>query len=345
MPGSIQDDILTYVYQQVPLGKYRYKILKNKDDLMFLKSRPHYVGPNYYGYDNLLVFIKIKNNFYSFFIERNTLTYSKEHLDMSRVIMNKINVYTTADIYNGTILDGILSNKDGKKIYIVTDAYQVAGKSFLNIEYKVKMQQLKDIVSTKIKKNKHTDNIDFYVDNVKTYIDLDAMTDISNNKINCLNNLSARGLIFYPPISGNKFIFTINNNNKKNQYNKKLSNSESESSDDESSDSDDEKKASLKNDEEKKTNYGQPIDTEGVFLMKQTSISDVYDLFLNKNKLKVKIGIAYVSGINSSKAYKKFFSDGNDKIRVECTWNQRFNKWQPKEITDEDIDDIAKLYD
>ena len=355
---NVQEAIITYIYQQIPLKNFRYKILKDKDDLSYLRKNQHYIAPNYYGHNNLLVLTKIGTNFYSFFIDRKTLTYSKDKLDISRVIIKKIKIFAAADLYNGTILDGILVNNNKKQTFIITDAYYVSGKSFLNIDYKTKMQQLKNIISKKIKKSDAADDIEYYVDDVKTYIDLETMADIKKNKINTFNEFNSRGLIFYPSISGKKFIYTINNNQKnlnKNsiheskheskkdvhvKFKKSLSNKKIES-DDESSSSDSE---SSDDDSNKKTNYKSPKKEIGTFLMKKTITSDIYDLCLNNDSKKVKIGIAYIPSISASKKCREFFEDDVNEVIVNCHWHEKFTKWIPDDLSKKKVDSVETIY-
>ena len=362
---NIIDIILTYVYQQLTLGDFKYKILKTEEDLLFLKGKQHYIAPNYYGYNNLLVFTKYKNDPYSVFIDRTTLKYSKDKLDLSRVKIQETKIYTTMDFYNGTILDGILTTSNGRKTYIITDVYYVAGQSFVKREYKEKMKQIKDIINTKIKQNKNSDNIDFYVDDVRTYMDLETLVDYKNNKINSSNNFNSRGLIFYPCISGQKFIYTIKtnnnsgitgnqkslnvNNNNRLKSDKKFessSSSDDTSSSDESSDSD--CKTIIKKEKvtDKQINLKNPKVTDGTFLMKKTITSDVFELFLNDGKKTVRIGIAHISGIAASKKCRKFFEDEEDEeVIVDCVWNKKFEKWMPDCISDNKIDALKTIYD
>ena len=364
---NIIDIILTYVYQQLNLGDFKYKILKTQEDLLFLQGKQHYIAPNYYGYNNLLVFTKYKNDPYSVFIDRTTLKYSKDKLDMSRVKIQETKIYTTMDFYNGTILDGILTTSNGRKTYIITDVYYVAGKSFVKIEYKDKMRQIKDIINTKIKKNKNSDNIDFYVDDVRTYMDIETLVDYKNNKINSSNNFNSRGLIFYPCISGQKFIYTIKVNNMNDEnyprlktdvnVNKRLKSdkkfessssdeSSSSSSSDESSDSDEKSVVKKEKDTDKKINLKNPKVTDATFLMKKTITSDVFELFLNEGKKTVRIGIAHISGIAASKKCRKFFEDEeNEEVIVDCVWNKKFEKWMPDCISDDKVDTLNTIYD
>ena len=403
---NTQDTILTYIYQQIPLGKYRYKMLKTKEDLDFLKKNPHYIAPNYYGHNNLLVLTKIGTDFYSFFIDRKTLTYSKDKLDSSRVVMKKIKIFATADLYNGTILDGILVNNNKKQSFIVTDAYQISGKSFLNIEYKLKMQQLKNILSKKIKKLDAADDIEYYVDDFKTYIDLETMTDVKKNKINTFNEFNSRGIIFYPSISGHKFIFTLNNVSKDNSqhdgnsmheiknkltYNSTIkksmdksnahvkfakktirpqgdnsvesdsesSDSSSDSDSDSSSDSDsdssndsdsssddssDDSSSDSSGDSDKKVDYKSPSAETGIFLMKKTITSDVYELYLDNNKKKVKIGIALITGISCSKKCRDYFPNDIEEVIIKCNWHKKFTKWVPDDLSKKKLDSIKSIY-
>jgi hypothetical protein len=348
--SKTKENLVTYVFQCLKLNKYRYKVLRTKNDLEYIKTNIHYVGCNYYGYNHLLVFTKLNNDLYSFFIDRKTLSYSHSTIDLKKVSIKQVKFYVHADLYNGTILDGIFNEQNNVKTFIITDAYMVSGKSFVNIEYKTKLQQIKQDVISHIKTNEKSDDINIIVETPLTYCDLKNITDVENNIIKSRNNINCRGLIFYPRLSGHKFIFTL-------PPKKKLI---SESSDDESKAQTLVKKDSS-NREHKSglTVNTNPTVEKANILMKKTNTVDVYDMYLRQTKKKmIKIGIAHVPSTKISKMCKSFYtkdsSDSSDSsepetknndVVVQCEWIQKFKKWQPVIRINNEPDFIDDIYE
>jgi hypothetical protein len=299
-----KESLITYIYQYLPLGRYRYKIISNETDLNFLKQNQHYVGFNYYGFNNLLIFTKLNNSYYSFFIDRKTLSYSKDKISLKKVSIRQIKLEAHIDLYNGTIIDGIVNNQNGKITFVITDAYYVAGKPFMKIEYKTKLQQLKTDLINKIKVNKKTDQINIIVDEVYTYKDLllPTLVDINNDILKPTNGINARGLIFYPRISGQKYIFTVNPKTKKPIQNKSPVLSESD------------EEVVTKNPIKTTNPYADmdPSVNKSNMLIKKTKLVDVYDMYLRETKKKfVKVGIAHIPNTKVSKLCKSFFESSD----------------------------------
>jgi len=65
--------IINYIYDTIDPFKYRYRLLKSKEDMNYLKSNPHYIAPNFFGFNYFLIFIGIKEIDYCVCIESRTL--------------------------------------------------------------------------------------------------------------------------------------------------------------------------------------------------------------------------------------------------------------------------------
>jgi len=83
------------------------------------------------------------------------------------------------------------------------------------------------------------------------------------------------------------------------------------------------------------------------FKIVKTLKPDIYDLYIKEKDTLKKYGIACVPTMKSSKILRKIFIEGGEEetIVVECSYNKRFEKWEPtKRIEGGNVSDI-KLMD
>lgn len=339
--ADTKDQLLAYIYQHVPIRKLRYTMINSDKIVKYLKANPHYFGFNFYGFNNLLVFVKLKDSYYSFFVDRKTLSYQEKYVDKNRVIINQIKLKVDEKIYRGTILDGIY-NFQNNKTFVITDAYYIEGKSYLGIEYKEKMNLVKEYILPKIQIDEDTDKIKFFIDNVYTYNDLKHI-DKDTGKFGLIGNksekyvkipLNSRGLIFYPNKSDCKYIFNLSTKKQSDLANV---------SDDELNEVVPIKH--VKDEKKTKKEIMIPIVEEAIMLMKQTNTDGIYELFLKKtNKKYVKIGIAYIKTIKITKLCKSLFKTKDDEVIVSCIWQSKFKKWSPTDHSTKNVNFIDDIY-
>lgn len=212
MTSDIKENLIAYIFQTISLDKYKYILIKDTTDLDYICKNNPYYGYNYYGFNHFLVFLKLNNTRYSFFIDRKTLKYDKKKIkDYNSVITTKARLTIDHSLYNGTILDGILNTQNGKKTFIITDAFYVGGESYLDIEYKTKMEKLKTNLLSKIETNgENDDNIKFLIDDVYNDIEFKKKNDLKTNTLKPSLGVNARGIICYPTKSGVKYIQNFN---------------------------------------------------------------------------------------------------------------------------------------
>lgn len=321
MPSK-REEIISYVYKNVKLTNFRYKVVTNEEvDLAFLKLNPHYVGLNYYGTSSLLVFIKLQDNYYSVIINRKTLTYNKDKIVLEKVNIEPVVLEIQSKLYKGTILDGIMYVNGATRIFIITDVYFVAGVDFTAMDYKQKLETIQSKMIPKIKFNKKS-NFKIIVDKPFVYNQLPKISELEKKSKDKLHDLKTRGLIFYPKTSGQKYIYVMNENDKKKES--------SDSSDSESSNESDSEKG--------------PKKTTAIFYMKNGSKSGIYDLFLkDKDKIYRKIGIADVSKLKIGTLCESLLKD-EDRTIVSCKYNDSFKKWTPVEFSSESVSYIKDIY-
>src|SRR5690606_34801581 len=96
---NINRELIKYIYSTVEISKFKYEILRSKQQLGRFISNTYYVSPNYYGKNCLLVFTKIKSKYYSFLVDRRQLSYSIDKVNMDDVYIHHCNVEIDLSIY------------------------------------------------------------------------------------------------------------------------------------------------------------------------------------------------------------------------------------------------------
>lgn len=336
----VKQQIIKYIYDTIDISRFKYKILEYEYDLVLLKDNKYFVSPNYNGTNGLLVFIKLKDRFYSVIIDRRTLSYSSNLIDLEKVKIIPINIRLESSIYNGTIMDGILLyNTGNKKTFIINDIYYFEGSdmSLDNINHKLLN------VATYFENNTKDDPIlnDTILLTNKVY-DIAELKKLINNYIpKSKLSSSIKGIAFYPEKSSTKLIYLYNNcSTGKDDIVPNLPINMS---------------SVIKPVRTLTTNHNNSI--VGFFRIKKTDTVDVYNLYLvdieKKDNKKIarykKYCLAYLPSTECSQFCKDIFDKvGSDVALVECKYIADKDKWLPfRHVTDRklpsDISEIQKL--
>ena len=342
--NNIKNYLLDYLYNKLEVNEHKYTIIKNISDIYDLKSRKYYVSANSCGINSFIIFLKKDGNYYSYWIDRRSISYNRQSLKKSSVRITEIKLNVDLKLYDGTILDGILidndntivSNKNSlsnnKMYFMITDVFTLCGKSLITMDYKKKMYFI-SIMFEKIIENNSKNNIELYVSRPfeLNYLETLFKEYIENN----IKNYNIKGISFYPQYSGTKliYIFDKQDDNFKNKLfsrNFKINN-EDIKNDENSIDYLDNKKIF-------KFELNDPECIDDIILnleMKKTGIPDVYKLygvFYNNKKqyIKKKIGNAYIPTYILSLKCKIYFLNKNSLI-MSCYFNTNKNKWVPIE--------------
>ena len=366
---SIKETILDYLYNRIEIGDHKYTIIRNVGDIYELKNDRYYVSGNSCGINSIIIFMKKNNNYYSYLIDRRSISYNRQTLNKAKVRFTEIKLSVDLKMYDGTIIDGILIDNDANKIslknninnsgdnniveknenskmlFMITDVFVLNGKSIINMNYKKKMYLMNDIIN-KYVENNNKNNIELFIS--QPY-ELNQMSCLFQDNIqNNTKKYNIKGIAFYPELSGSKLIYIFDKNDEKVKEELLLGVEKIENN-------------FLKLEEEidskdlnyidKKIIYKYDIkDIENIkeiilnLEMKKTLINDVYKLyaiFNNKNKyIKKKIGIAYIPTFILSLKCKNLFLN-KENIIMKCLLIN--NKWIPLEESDINKIDIINL--
>ena len=201
--------LIKYIYDNLEISKFKYKILEYDYDLPLLKETKYFISPNYNGITGLLVFIKLKDKFYSFIIDRRTLSYNPNQVDIEKVKLYPVKCRLDISIYNGSILDGILlynvNNKSKIKNFIINDIYFFRGQDLTQDKIIYKLLNITTYLESFFKNDSQLNDINLIVNKLYTVNEIKKLVNhyIPITKFsNCI-----KGIAFYPEMSNTKLIY------------------------------------------------------------------------------------------------------------------------------------------
>lgn len=341
---KIKQILINFLYSKVKLSNFTYKQLSHKKDLELITSPEYVFMPYYNGIQSLLVFMRNKDRFYSFIIDKQTLPINKDNIILDNIKIYPISLHLTYKIYEGSIYEGITYIHNNKPMmFIINDVFYFQGEPKYNDLMKYKLLQM-DIYLKKYTNN--TDTFKLYINDYYTLDEIDKSINIINSKkkINDTNYiLFSNGIILYPNISSHRLVYNKNNN----MFINKLFNTPVK-----------EKIISNKHkilqDYVPKDIYKQ---IQLTFLMKKTQEVDNYELFLLTDKLQtstnkeayktISVGFAYIPTTEQSLYWHNIFLNEVSKLVV-CKYITTKNLWSPCVIADKNIklpDFIQKYFE
>lgn len=313
---NIKTLLARYITKNIDLTTFKYVIAEYKHDLEPLNNGKYYISPNYNGNLCLAIFVKIANKYYSYTVDKKTLTKNIQN-NIGEIKITKLNIRLDESVYNGTILDCTVINNfnnNARKNIVINDVYMFCGNNLmkdsiynklLNIEAYLKSMNNDDVLN----------DVTFMVNKLYNLYDIKQLisTHIPNSKFKTI----IKGVTFYSQYNYNKIIYLFSNSNK--------------------SSDDDQKQTIIR-----KSNVScNDDDIIAYFRIKKTNTPDVYHLYLKKKSIKdgkkfirlKKFCIAYIPSIDVSYFCKDLFkvNDDTNMIIVKCKYDKNKNKWIPQE--------------
>jgi len=344
---NIKNIVLDYLYNKIEVADHKYVLIKNIGDVYELKNKKYYVSGNSCGINSFLIFMKKDNTYYSYLVDRRSISYNKNTLKKSSVRFTEIKLPVDLKIYEGTIIDGILIDSDNKLIsngdnksnkmqFMINDVFNFCGKSLLSMNYKKKLFTIKTMLSEYIDKSKTNTNIELYL---SAPFEINQANDLFNEYINInTKKYNIKGLSFYPEVSGTKLIYLFDKQDEKIKNDFNTGNVEIKPDE-----KNDDNLSLLESSDSKKIFKFVLINPECIddiianIEMKKTATSDVYKLYsvfnISDNYVKKKIGIAYIPSYELSIKCKLLFLNSDKKIMI-CKFNSNKGKWIPVDIAE-----------
>ena len=147
-PDILTKQLVGSIYTHVDLSKFRYELLQYESELNKLLKCRYYVSLNFCGTNCLLVFTKIRDSFYCFTVDRQTLSYNFSKVDFSKINISQRSVALDDSIYNGTIFDGILIKRHNKEdLYVISDVYKFCGENMLKEQIDIKLYKIREYLN------------------------------------------------------------------------------------------------------------------------------------------------------------------------------------------------------
>lgn len=347
---GVKSDLLRYIYDNVNMSKYRYKVLNKEEELQQITSE-YYISPNYSGITCLLVFVKLREKYYSFLIDRRTLQFDIDKINVEELRITPLSIRLGKDIYKGSIMDGVLlypKLTNNRKVFMINDVYQFCGMDMEITKMTHKFMNLNSFLSKHMVDDSILNNVTLIANNV---FELTSIRSVINGEIKDTvpYNTHIKGLAFYPSYSGTKLLYMYGNN--QNASNSTTStNVTKQTSVNNSSPTTGEVEKNTPLSFLKDMKMEEPL--HAIFEMRKTDTVDVYKLYLikkikTKGKVKiknVKIGLAYIPTDACTHLCNGMFEEDCDKVMVQCEYNNDRDKWVPVSKSDRQYpDSLTKL--
>jgi hypothetical protein len=345
---NLKQQLINYVYSNVELFKFNYKLLQFESDLPLLIKEKKKVAGTFSGPNCLLVFTKIRDRFHTVLIDKKTLSYNQDQLNLDTVKITPVNIRLDPSIYNGSILDGVLRQTNNSRTFIITDVYLFRGQNLINDKIQYKMMNITSYLQANLNNGGNMNNLELSVNKLYELSDIDKLKE--DIKKTNQNSAVIKGYTFYPEYSGTKLIFLCNNDKRdEQQTSQSQSQSQSQSINLNNASKHSPKHSTLKNNEssqqkqKKSTIKYVPKTGETIvatFEVRKTPIIDVYKLYLverdSKNGKTIlkskKMGLAHIPTRECSKLCKDIISNNKkERILMKCKFINDRNKWEPFE--------------
>jgi len=264
------------------------------------------------------------------------------------------------DIYDGTLLEGeMVKNKRDEYIFIINDIYEYKGDTISDLKFEFRKDFLNMFIEDDYLNN--TELLSSFYLSVKQYFSKEYIYDIVDKYIPSLS-FRCSGLLFksnntYERVNNTfDYIYIFPEFKTKYKNNVSITDNEMKESNEpiklkelnepiKLKESNEEIKIKELKKIKEKNEIIESNENTVSYLIKNTSIPEIYELYLTNGKEKEKISYASVPNIETSLFLKNIFKEnkGNEDIYVNCYYHEKFKKWIPYEKSNQ-IDTIDKLY-
>jgi len=348
----LNKQLIGSIFSQQDISNFRYELIQYENDLSKLVLNKFFTSINFCGSNCFLVFTKVANKHYCFTVDRQTLSYNFNKIDYNKVKIDIRNIRLDYEIYQGTILDGILVKQSKKDdIFIISDVYTFKGVNYTKSKLDEKLKLIREYLEEHYNEDHLDNNIRLSINKI---FPIEQTEHLVNKVLPTIKELKYRGLCFLPEISDTKLIFMFKNE-ENNQESKKVEGNKIEFKQVNDSPKKIVKQIQktkdsvitmpLENNYNTGTKY-KYINTSGkdvyaTLEVKPTDNIDVYKVnaierIIQEGKKilkRVPLGIAYISGIKQSHNIRQLIQDNSGKqILMKCKYNDDKSKWEPIEL-------------
>ena len=359
---QLKKQLIDYIFSTIDLSRFKFDTLKYESELPQLLKQKYFVSANFTGANCLLVFTKIKDKYYSYLIDRKTLSYNVSKIDVANVKTISARIQLDPSVYLGTIFDGIYVQNKDEKLYIITDVYCFKGQDYTNTQLDSKLLSVFTYLKSNYDESNKSNTVVLTVNKLYDFTKTDHLV---HTVIPSMKDMLVKGICFYPQMSGTKIFFLFGNETRHDDIVEKRFSK----TDDNMNKSyqrhpmmtTHEKPAYVKREnvvsdvvqnvkmphKVSRLNYipkKGKIDTDYTFEMKKAESVDVYILNIVEPVIKEgsakplykrkKVGIAYVPDISKSKWCSETMVQNHcDTLLVNCKYHNDKNKWEPIRVS------------
>lgn len=354
--------VLDYLYNKLEMSEYKYNMVKNISNLFDLRNNKYYVSSNSCGTPAFIILKKDNDEYHSYYINRKSISYEKQHLKRKDVRMKEIKLSVSEDLYNGTIFDGIWideelssncrGNENKKKYFIVTDIFEFCGTKYIGMDYRKKMTHFE--MHLKNYYNKDESDIELIIQRPYEINNIERLFKeyINDNT----KKYNIKGISFFPIYSGSKLIYLFDKDGDENTRNNLLNNDIKKSLENNFNNTEIKIEADNSDNENKykkiyKFRRNDLISNNKIILkfkLCKTENLDVYDMYSifheNHQYIMRVIDMAYIPTYSLSMKMNKLFLNEHELI-FDCELDIDKNEWIPLNISKTNKVDIINEYD
>ena len=303
----------------------------NKKNIKYIEKNPHIISVKSLGSLYYLYLCCIDDIKYCLYIDKRI----KDGHKYPRIISC---IYRFEDeLFNNTLFDGeLLRNEDDNWLYIINNIILHKGELLKNKNIMNKLNIVYDILGNHYKKDDHLEICPLYVKRLFSYHEWDYVVKqyIPSLKFKC------RGIYFEGIRNLNNHLYLFPRNQKFN----KLSTEEGKVIKETIEKVKEVKKQDNKKMINSKVNIEELRSKDFMnFVLRKTDTSDIYNLYCYDNDEIRKYGIALIDTLKTSKKTNKYFKGGKDSVNVKCEYQADKEKWIPRDITEDNIDNLDTI--
>ena len=195
--------ITNFIYDNINVYNFRYKIIDNVDILTEIKKNKEnmYVIPHFQGYNFYIIFLKYEDANMAVLVDKKNIKYKKEQTNIREVNMYTMNVKCHQDIYKNTFFEGRIIRKNEENIFLIQDCYLLENEKLFTERMDSKFQTVDKYLINKF----YDKNVNLSV--IKLY-NLDKISEVAEKMK--LTDYVINGFIFLPSRSGINYIYVNN---------------------------------------------------------------------------------------------------------------------------------------
>jgi hypothetical protein len=200
---KIKNHVINFIYSNLNVYNYRYKIIDSDDILNSIKKNKEntYIVPHFQGYNFYLLMTKIGEYNMCLMIDKKNIKYKKEQINIRDINIYQLNIKCNSSIFKNTLFEGKIIRNNEDNIFLVHDCYLLEDEKLITERMNTKMERIDKYINEKI----FDTNLKLSI--IKLY-NIDEIELISEKMKT--TEYTINGFIFLPSRSGLSHIYVNN---------------------------------------------------------------------------------------------------------------------------------------